>query len=348
MLSLVVPVLLIALGVAATPVTAAEVGKVHRVAFIGFHSPGLENRLIASFQERLAELGYVEGRDLSITFRWADGQLSNYPAIAADVVSASVDVIVSPCGPIVGAIRKLDATVPLVVRSVDVKTCEGEIDTLDRPGGYTTGAIYFSPGATRRRLELLRELVPGLSHVGILHRPRSEWTEHWPDVEAVAAEMGLRLHRAPWNAPTELPRALDGAVNQGVGALLTLGDGATFYHRHQIFALAAERKIPVLYDFSLPPAGFDLGLMSYSVDVRTLFRLVAEQVDQILRGTKPGAIPVARPQQFRLLINRDVARVLGLAIPGTLLLRHGTIESLEGSRQERSRRVEGAPAPEPY
>lgn len=322
------------LGVLALPLATADPEDpltIHRIAFIGFHSPGLENRLIAYFQERLAELGYIDGRNVSISYRWADGNLSNYPSIAAELVHSRVDVIVSPCGPIVREIRKLDAMIPLVVRSVDIKTCEGEIAMLDRPGGYTTGAIYFSPSATRRRLELLRELVPGLSHVGVLYRPQSEWMEYWPDADATAARMGLRLFRVAWESAVGLSQAFDEAAQQRVGALLTFGDGLTFYYRHRIFKLAAERKLPVLYDFSLPPAGFDLGLMSYSVDVRTLMRHVAEQVDQILQGHKPGEIPVARPQQFRLLINHDVARALGLTIPRTLLLRDRLLESAEAA-----------------
>ena len=151
--------------------------------------------------------------------------------------------------------------------------------------------------------------------------------EYWPDAEATAARIGLRLHRVAWDSAGGLPQAFDEAAQQQVGALMTFGDGLTFYYRHRIFKLAAERKLPVLYDFSLPPAGFDLGLMSYSVDVRTLMRHVAEQVDQILQGKKPGEIPVARPQQFRLMINHDVAQALGLAIPRTLRLRDRLIES---------------------
>lgn len=289
--------------------------KMYRIGFIGFHSPGLDSRMIAYLQDGLRELGYVDGRNVSILYRWADGKVSNYPTIAEDLVRSKVDVIVTPCGPIVPAIRKLDATIPVVIRSVDVETCGGEIDSLQRPGGYTTGTIYFSPGATGRRLQLLKELIVGLSYVGLLYRPGSDWTAHLAEVEAVAQRMGIRLYRADWKEIGDLSAALDDAVRQRVEALLTLGDGVTFHYRQRIFDLAAERKLPVLYDFPMFPAGEELGLISYAVDVRTFFRHVAEQVDQILRGKKPGDIAIARPQRFRLVINRDAVRALGLSSP---------------------------------
>lgn len=299
--------------------------SVYRIGFVGFQSPGLESRIIAYFRERLAELGYVDGRNTSVLYRWADGKVSNYPSIAADLVHSKVDVIVTPCGPILRAVRELHATIPLVIRSNDVKSCGSEIAALDRPGGYTTGAIYFSPGATTRRLEVLKELIPGLSHVAVLYRPASEWTEHWAEVEAAAQKTGLRLHRAEWKTVRDLRSAFNHAIAERVGALLTLGDGPTWFHRHEIIELAAESRLPVLYDFSMFPAA-EVGLMSYSVDTRALFRRVAEQVDQILQGSKPGDIPIARPQQLRLFINRDAAKTLGLAVPRSLLLREQVLE----------------------
>ena len=293
----------------------APTNPVRRIGFIGFYSPGLQSPIIAYFRDGLSELGHVEGTTVSVLYRWADGKLANYPTIAEELVREKVDVIVTPCGPIVAAIRARDATLPLVIRSLDIETCEGEIETLERPGGYTTGTIYFSPAATGRRLELLNELVPRLSHLGILYRRTSDWSAHLADVEAAVKRLGVRAYRVAWMQPSELPLAFGTARGLGIDALLTLGDGVTFFHRQRIFDLAAESKLPVLYDFPMFPAGEELGLISYAVDVRTFFRHVAAQVDQILRGTKPGHIPVARPQRFRLIINRDAARSLGLSSP---------------------------------
>lgn len=300
---------------------AAPPSRVHRLGFVGFYSPGLQAPIITYFREGLSELGYADGRNVSIEFWWADRELGRYRAIAEDMVGRKLDVIVTPCGPIVAAIRALDPTVPLVLRSVDIETCGGEIaiDTLERPGGFSTGTISFSPAATPRRLRLLQELIPGLGSLGLLHRAGSDWTRHVADVEAAAQALGLRVHRAEWKHASDLPGAFATLSGLRVAAILTLGEGLAFFHRQKLFDLAAARRLPVLYDFTMFPAGEELGLISYAVDVRTMFRYVARQVVQILEGTKPGDIPVGRPQRFRLIVNRDAARSLGLS--GPLVLR---------------------------
>lgn len=298
---------------------AQQAAKTHRIGFIGFHSPGLEWGMLVPFQKRLHELGWVEGDNLSTSYRWADSQLSRYPSIVSELVESDVDLMVIPCGRPLRAVRELRLTLPVVARCIDLKDFAGEIETLDRPGGHTTGVTYFSPGATARRLELLKQALPGLSHVGLLYRPRSDWTERWADVEAAVRSVGLGLHRAEWRSIGELSGVFDQAIGHRVGALLTLGDGATHYNRHHIFALAAERRLPVLYDFPMFPAADEVGLMSYYVDVGALFRAVAEQVNQILKGAKPGDIPVERPEKFRFVINQRAARALGLSIFPSLL-----------------------------
>jgi putative ABC transport system substrate-binding protein len=310
--------LFLILSTAPLAVGAQHAEKLYRIGFVGFQSPGLESRMIAYFQDRLAELGYVNGGNISITYRWADGNIAKYPAIAGDLVGSELDVIVAPCGPAMRAVRKLHRTIALVVRSNDIKSCAPEIVTLDRPGGYTTGAIYFSPEATARRFDVLKELIPGLSHVGILCQPTSDWEGHSADVEAAAVKTGLRLHRAAWKKREDLPFAFDDTIAQRVGVLLTLGDGMTWFYRHEIIELAASRRLPVMYDFGMFPAA-EVGLISYSVDARALFRHVADQVVQILNGTRPGDLPISRPRQFRMFINRDAAKALNLTIPPSLL-----------------------------
>lgn len=257
-------VLPLAFGVS-SPTDAQTPERVYRVGLVGLQSPGLENRMIAYFQERLVELGYIEGRNVSTLFRWADGEVANYERIAADLVRENVDVIVAPCGAVVRGVRQRQPTIPVVVRSVDLA------------------------------------------------------------VDAAAQQTGVHVYRAEWTHPRELAAAFDGAVRVGAGALLTLGDGSTWFNRHHIFELAADRKLPVLYDFPMLPAP-DPGLMSYSVETRSLFRHVAEQVDQILRGTKPGDIPLARPRRFHLFVNTEAARSLDLTISSSLLRRNHTTE----------------------
>jgi len=304
--------------VAATTGEAQEPAKTSRIGFIGCQSPGLEAGMLSAFQARLRELGWVEDRNLTTSYRWADGDLSNYPRIVRELVQSDVDVMVIPCGPPLQAVRKLSPEIPVVARCMDLKDFGREIETPGRPGGYTTGATHFSPGATARRLELLREAVPGLSSVALLSRPGSDWTSHSDGIEAAARSLGLRVYRADWHSAGELSGVFDRAIEHRVGALLTLGDGATHFHRHHIFALAAERRLPVLYDFPMFPAADDVGLMSYYADVGTLFRRVADQVDQILKGRRPADIPLAEPQKFRFVINSRAARALGLGISESL------------------------------
>jgi putative ABC transport system substrate-binding protein len=306
---------------AATATHASQPEKRHRIGVIGFHSPGLESRMIAHLQERLLELGYVEGRNLSIVYRWADGVPANYTAIGQALAAEKLDAIVAPCGPAVRAVRGVQPTIPLVVRGIDLTSCGSEIASAERPGGNMTGAIYFSPDATARRLQILKELIPGLSHVGTLYRWESQWSQHLEEVDAAARQSGVRLSRIEWKAAGDLRGALDTALRLRVGALLTLGDAATMGGRHHLAELAAERRLPVLYDIPLLPAAEFVGLISYYADSRTLFRHLAEQVDEILRGKKPGDIPIARPQRFQLFINHEAARSLGLTVPPSLLRR---------------------------
>jgi putative ABC transport system substrate-binding protein len=304
--------------VALTVVDARPEPRVHRIGFIGFQSPGLEGGMLAPFQRRLRELGWIEDHNLATTYRWADGQLVNYPRIARELVESDVDVMVIPCGPPLQAVRRLDPAIPVVARCIDLKDLGREIETPIRPGGHTTGVTYFSPAAVARRLELLRRAVPGLSRVGVLVRPGSDWIAHLDAIEAAARRTGLDLYRAEWRSAGELPGVFDQAVERRAGALLTLGDGAAHFHRHHLFGLAAERRLPVLYDFPLFPAADDVGFMAYYADVHALFRTVAEQVDQILKGRKPGDIPIAGPEKFRFVINGRAARALGLSIPQAL------------------------------
>ena len=292
--------------------------RVRRIGFVGFQDPGLEWGMLAPFQARLRELGWVEDRNLVTSYRWAEGELVNYPRIVRELVQSDVEIMVIPCGPPLRAVRTLNPGMPVVARCIDLRDFGGELETPAQPGGHTTGVTYFSPGATARRLALLREAVPGLSRVGVLAQPGSDWTAHLEAIEAVTQSVGLGLYRAEWRSAGELPGVLDRAIEQRVGALLTLGDGAAYSYRHYLFRLAAERRLPVMYDFPMFPAADDVGLMSYYANVPMLFRRVADQVDQVLKGRKAGDIPVEEPQKFRFVINARAARALGLTISQSL------------------------------
>jgi putative ABC transport system substrate-binding protein len=193
-----------------------------------------------------------------------------------------------------------------------------EIVTAARPAGFTTGVTDFSPGATPRRLELLKELVPNLWRVGVLYHPQSSWVAHWSEVEAAARAMGVSLERIEWNASSNPGDAFHIADKRGVRVLMTLGGVNAYLNRELVFELAAQYRMPVLYDFPMFPTGDEVGLIAYYADATAMYITVAEQVDQILRGRKPGDIPLALPQTFRLVINAKAARALGLSISPSL------------------------------
>ncbi|HKZ07981.1 MAG TPA: ABC transporter substrate binding protein [Methylomirabilota bacterium] len=258
--------------------TAQETGRAYRIGFVGPYSAGLDWSMLHGFQARLRELGWIEGRNLSTTYRWAEGDFTRFPALTRSVMAESPDLLVLPCGPAVKAAREVSPTIPLVARCIDLVGLDEEA----AKSGFTTGVTYLSPGATRRRLELLKELVPRLSRVGVLHERGSSWTRYGPEVEAAGRAVGLHLERIEW-VPTDGPAAAFLPARQrGVEALLTLGGGALHADRHALFSRAAADRLPVMYDFPMNPAADDVGLIAYYADVGALFRTVAEQADQVL------------------------------------------------------------------
>lgn len=289
-------------------IAADTPSRPYQVGFIGHFSPGLEWRMLAAFQRRLRELGWIEGETIEVTYRWADGQLARHAAIAGELARSS-DVVVAPCGPAIPAVRAHRPTLPVVARCTEVGMISGD--------AYTTGVTYFSPAATRRRLELLGALVPGLARVALLYRPGTDWAPRVPDVEAAARGLGLKVYRAPWDTLGALALAMDDA-RLNADAIMTLGDGRAHAERERIFAMAAERRIPVLYDFPMFPSP-EGGLASYHPTPEELFEHVAEQVDWIARGTRPQDLAVRTPKTLRLTINRRQARELGLRLSPALL-----------------------------
>ncbi len=306
--------------VGAPAAVGQDASRIYRVGFLGPYGPGLDWSILKAYQERLHELGWVEGQNISTTYHWANGNFSQFPKLVEKIMSAPVDVLVLPCGSPITTARARSPDVPIVAGCIDLAGFEKEIDSLSRPGGFTTGFTYFSPAATSRRLELLRELIPRLSRVGLLYHPRSSWAPHLAEVEAAAARANVGLVRLQWQQLSDLPAVINMAKRDAVDAVMTLGDGFAHYYRHHIFELAATNRLPVIYDFPMFPSADDVGLIAYYANVSALYRTTAEQVDQILRGRKPGDIPLAVPQKLRLLVNGKAARALGLSISPALRL----------------------------
>jgi putative ABC transport system substrate-binding protein len=309
----------ITLAVAAASSRAADgTDRTYRIGFVGVSSPGLAAVALQSYQQRLRELGWVEGQNLSTTYRWADGGSDRFPNLVHSIMSAAPDLLVLPCRDPIMAARDLSPNIPIVAFCLDLKGFGREIATVARPGGFTTGVTGFSPGVTGRRLEFLRELVPTLSRVGVVYDPASSWAPDWDEIEAAARATRVSLERIEWKPYANPGDGFHIASKRRVQALMTFGDGPTYHNRHSIFEWAAHYRLPVMYDFPMWPAADEVGLIAYHADVGTMFRTIADQVDQILRGRKPGDIPLAFPEKFNLVVSEKAARALGLSISPSL------------------------------
>ena len=294
--------------------------KVARLGFVGAEAPSTGLRGVAVFWERLRELGWVEGQNLVIEARWAEGRIDRLPALMAEVLGRKIDVLVTYSTPGAIAAKNATSTIPIVVSSMGDPVSAGLADSLARPGGNLTGlSLGWSEGIAGKWLELLQETVPHLSTVAVIFNPKSSLASN------LAQELGqLAPTRRLKIRPIEVGKtdALEPAFERarcGCQAVLVLSDPFTVHHHQRIAALAAKNHLPGMYGMSeFVDAG---GLMAYGVDHAILFRRAAEYVDKILRGAKPADLPIERPMQFSLVVNLKTAKALGITIPQSILLR---------------------------
>ncbi len=305
----------------AVAVVAAHVGaqptppRLARVGFLGNASP--ESGEATVFRNELNRLGWTEDKNVVVDYRWAEGRNERFPGLAADLVRLNPGVIVSPCGPALAAIRSASRTVPVVSHCVDAKNFLGEVASLARPGGNTTGFLHFGPEAAGKRLQLLKEAVPGVKRVAVLHRAEDDWSTFWGELRPAAKALGIALIPVVVRTPEELTRALAALTRDRVDALTTFTDATLWAERQRIAAFALERRIATIHEFrGYPVAG---ALMSYGAAVGDVLAGVAGYVDRILRGARPADLPVQQPTRLHLVINLKSAKALGLTIPPAVL-----------------------------
>jgi putative tryptophan/tyrosine transport system substrate-binding protein len=291
--------------------------KIVRIGYLMQRSERLD--FDDAFLAGLRELGYVDGRNLAIEYRWAGGG-ERLAALAADLVAAKVNLIVTQGAAATLAAKNATATIPIVMASSQNAVGDGLVASLSRPGGNVTGRSLYAPELTPKRLELLKETVPGLSHVALLWNVQNPGgAAQFEEAELAARTLGLAISSLDIRIPDELDEALAGAVRKGAGALLVLSDSRTIGHRSQIAAAAVRHGLATMYANKDYVEGG--GLMSYGPDLKESFRLAAIHVDKILKGAKPADLPVEQPTHFSLVINLKAARALGLVVSPTLLAR---------------------------
>jgi ABC-type uncharacterized transport system substrate-binding protein len=288
------------------------------VGFLGSSTPGPYAAIVAAVRQGLKETGFVEGQNLAIEYRWADNQLDRLPALAADLVSRKVDVIVTSGSiPPAMAAKTATSTIPIVFHTGLDPVAAGLVSSINRPGGNITGVTFLTEASTLKRLSLMRDLVPTANVIGLLVNPAEATDTLTNELETTTRSLGLTLHVVHASSERELDDALAALAQPKVNVLL-VNTGPFFRTRtEQLVGLAARYAIPAIYsgrDYAV--AG---GLMSYAPSITDAYRQEGVYAGKILKGEKPGDLPVMQSTKFEFVINFKAARALGLTPPSGLL-----------------------------
>jgi putative ABC transport system substrate-binding protein len=302
----------------AWPVAArAQQSATPVIGYVNSRSRETDAPFLAAFHRGLNETGYVEGQNVAIEYRWAEGQYDRLRVLATDLVDRGVTVMAATSTPAALAAKAATSAIPIVFTTAADPIAVGLVDSLSRPSGNATGVNIYVSRLGAKRLELLRELVPNAAVIGMLVNPSFPDAESQSeDVKEAARTLGQQIHVVNANSEGDFTRAFSTFIEMKADALLVSTDGLFLSHREQLVALAARHKIPAIYfvrDFAL--AG---GLMSYGADIADGYRQAGIYAGRILKGTKPGDLPVMQPTKFDLVINLKTAKALGLTVPLTL------------------------------
>ncbi len=299
--------------------TRAQQPAMPVIGFLHSASPGPFARHVAAFERGLSEVGYIEGQNIAIEYRWADGQYDRLPALAADLVSRKVAVIAAGAPPAALAAKAATTTIPIVFVIGYDPVEYGLVASLNLPGGNVTGVSYFGGILAPKRLELLRELVAAAPAVGMLTNPKTPTSEtQVHDVQVAAHTLGWKLHVFNASSESDFDAVFAAMNQQGVAALIVGGDPFFYASQGRITTLAARYSLPAIYDRrEFAEAG---GLISYGTSLADSFRQQGIYAGRILRGERPADLPVIQPTKFELVINLKTAKTLGLTVPSDLLV----------------------------
>ena len=301
-------------------VEAQQPTKVPRIGFFSSISPSIFSDRVEAFRQGLGELGYVEGKNIVIEWRSAEGKADRLPALAAELVRLKVDVIVSPGPGPTRAAKQATNTIPIVMAFDDDPVGSGFASSLARPGGNITGLSTLASEISGKQLELLREIVPKLSRVAVLgNTSQPGHPQALKEINVAADAFRVQIQYLEVRGPKDVETAFRAASKERADAALVLGSPIFISQRKQLADLAAKSRLPAIYN--RPEYVEDGGLVFYGVSYTDLFRRAATYVDKILKGAKPGDIPIEQPKKVELIINLNAAKQIGLTIPPNVLAR---------------------------
>jgi putative tryptophan/tyrosine transport system substrate-binding protein len=299
---------------------AQQPKKVSRIGFLSVTSPSTISDRTEAFRQGLRELGYVEGKNIVIEWRWAEGKLDRLPDLAAEIVHLKVDIIVSPGPAVTLVLKDATKTIPIVMAFDSDPVGSAFVASLARPGGNITGLATLAPVISGKRLELLKETVPRLSHLAVLGTSVEPGTaQSLKETELAAGAFGVQVQYLDVLAPKDIETAFQAASKGCADAVLVLLSFVFNSHRTQVIELAAKSRLPAIYYATEWME--DGGLMTYGVSRTDSFRRAAIYVDKILKGARPEDLPVEQPTKFEFIINLKAAKRIGLTIPPNVLAR---------------------------
>jgi len=313
------------LGATAWPLAARAQPVVHRIAFLSGPAGSASSPLTQAFRDGLADFDYVEGRNIAIEWRFARRN-EDLPSLANELVQLKVEAIVATGGPAIRAVKQLTDSIPIVMAFSGDPVGTGLIGSLGRPGGNLTGLSMMSPDLSGKRLEILKEALPTIRRVATLWNPDDPvYALELQRTEAAARALGISLHPVEVRTRDDFEPAFDAMSKSQVDALVVFAHGLTILNRDKLIELAGRHRLPTMFGSRESVA--DGGLMAYGPSIPALYRKAASYVDKILKGSKPGEIPVEQPTNFELAINLKTAQTLGIEFPQTLQARaDATIE----------------------
>ena len=301
-------------------VEAQQPTKVPRLGYLSSASPSAGSSRIEAFRQSLRELGYVEGKNLVIEWRFAEGKLDRLPALAAELVRLKVDIIVSASPPVTGAAKDVTVTIPIVMAHDPDPVGNGFVASLARPGGNITGLASLTPELSGKRLELLKEIIPRLARVAVLtYSTEPGYAQVLREIELAAGAFKVQLQHLDVLDPKDMETSFRAATKGRADAILMMNSPVFIAHRKQVADLAVKNRLPAIY-YSTEFVE-DGGLMSYGVSFTDLYRRAPTYVDKLLKGAKPADLPVEQPKKFEFVVNLKAAKRIGLTIPPNVLAR---------------------------